>query len=295
MTILDPYAAPGDYRKVQLHCHTTASDGRLSPAQLLRMYKAAGYAFVFITDHNRVTREDSLDDAGFLALPGTEDTVTGPPAFPLPVLGPHLGCLFVESPTRRGGAQERIDRTASEGGLASLCHPSWTGNLWTGRWPVRTAAALRGYQLVEVWNPHSRSDRDTRLWSSVLRAKGAQEPVWGVAVDDCHHPRQFNRGWIMAKVTAVSAGALRQALRAGAFYASTGVTADFGVEGTAVWARRIDPAKGVLRFIDARGVPRLEVESPEGRYPVRGDEELIRVEVVAGTGAMAWSQPFWIR
>ncbi|HXF82608.1 MAG TPA: hypothetical protein VNN19_07640, partial [bacterium] len=152
----DPYAVPGDYRKAQLHCHTTASDGRLSPPELLRRYKDAGYAFVVITDHNRVTRCDALNDDRFLALPGAEDTVS----YLLPPLGPHLGRLFVEAPTRRGTAQERIDATTRAGGLASLCHPTWTGNLWTGTWTLRAATTLRGYRLIEIWNPHSRPERD---------------------------------------------------------------------------------------------------------------------------------------
>jgi hypothetical protein len=286
----DPYAVPGEYRKAQLHCHTTESDGRIRPRDLLRMYKDAGYSFVLITDHNRVTRCDDLNDAGFLALPGSEDTVSSL----LPPLGPHLGRLFVETPTRSGTAQERIDVTVAAGGLASLCHPTWTGNFWTGSWPPGAATTLLGYHLIEVWNPHSSSDRDVQLWSSVLRARGSRVPAWGIAVDDCHHARQFNRGWVMAKVTDVFADALKRALTQGAFYASTGVSADFGAEGDAIWARWKDLPGAVARYLDAAGAVRLEAASPEARYRVRGDEGFARVEVVAPTGARAWSQPFRI-
>ncbi|MDQ7843985.1 MAG: CehA/McbA family metallohydrolase [Armatimonadota bacterium] len=294
MTVLDPYTGPGTYRKAQLHCHTTASDGRFRPRELLRMYKESGYAFVCLTDHNRVTREAGLDDDTFLAVPGSEDTVSAATIFPLTLLGPHLGRLFVDAPTRRGTAQQRIDATAAAGGLLSLCHPSWTGNLWTGRWPLAAASGLRGVHLVEIWNPHSDSARDLELWTALLRQRGPQAPLWGVAVDDCHHARQFNRGWIMAKVSAVTAAALRDALRRGAFYATTGATAEFGAEEGTVWARGVSPAGARVRFLDARGVLRAEVESPEGRYPVRADEEFIRIEIVGPAGARAWSQPFWV-
>jgi len=295
VTVLDPYAGPGEYRKAQLHCHTTASDGRFRPQELLRMYKEAGYAFVCITDHNRVTREPALDDDTFRALPGSEDTVSPSPVPPFSLLGPHLGRLFVDVPTRRGTAQQRIEATAAAGGLSSLCHPSWTGNLWTGRWREATATGLRGVHLVEIWNPHSDPHRDVRLWTSLSRRRGPQAPLWGIAVDDCHHARQFNRGWIMARVPAVTADALRDALRRGAFYATTGATAEFGAEGQTVWARGAAPAGATVRFLDARGVLRAEVESPEGRYAVRGDEEFVRIEIVGPAGARAWSQPFWIR
>ncbi len=126
MRVDDPYAVPGAYRKVQLHCHTTASDGSFRPSELLRMYKDAGYAFVFLTDHNRVTRCDVHDDDTFLALPGTEDTASR-----LRPLGPHLLRLFVTTSLPGGDPQVLIDRTAAAGGLCGLCHPSWSGNLWT--------------------------------------------------------------------------------------------------------------------------------------------------------------------
>ena len=52
-SIVNPYAVPGSYRKPQLHCHTTRSDGRLDPRGLLERYRAKGYAAVVFTDHDR--------------------------------------------------------------------------------------------------------------------------------------------------------------------------------------------------------------------------------------------------
>lgn len=283
--IRDPYAVPGDYRKVQLHCHTTESDGRFRPAELLQMYKAAGYAFVFITDHNRVTRCDALDDETFLALPGTEDTVSR-----LRPLGPHLLRLFVGESLRGDDAQRYIDRTGTAGGLCGLCHPSWTGNLWSGAWPIDAITTLRGYHLVEIRNPHSRSADDVARWQAALRRPHAA-PVWGVAVDDCHGRAQFNRAWIVARVPRIAAEDLRRALRAGAFYASTGPRADFAVEGATIMARFEEPM--AIRFIDVAGRVRTAVEGADGGYTVQGDEQYIRVE--AGSGRyVVWSQPFVI-
>jgi len=48
VTIRDPYTVPGEYRKRQLHRHTTGSDGRYGPPGLLRIWKDARYAFVLI-------------------------------------------------------------------------------------------------------------------------------------------------------------------------------------------------------------------------------------------------------
>jgi hypothetical protein len=286
LSVRNPYVVSGSFRKAQLHCHTTESDGRFRPRDLLAMYRDAGYTFVCITDHNRVTLCNDLNDQNFQAIPGTEDTVS----LFLPPLGQHMGRLFVDAALRSGSPQERIDRTLAASGIASLCHPSWNGNLWTGAWSEQTLISLRGFQLLEVWNPHSRSQTDTRLWDAVLRARGPAAPVWGVAVDDCHTHKQFNRGWISVKVAEISAGALRRALVSGAFYASTGPSADFSVAGPTVmvWLEE----RGHVQFVDGRGIVRSEVDAAEGRYEVHGDEQFVRVEVRSPMGLL-WSQPFW--
>lgn len=329
LVIKNPYAVPGEYRKAQLHCHTTESDGRFRPAELLRMYKEAGYSFVCITDHNLVTRFDDLDDSQYLAIPGTEDTVSRY----LPPLGPHMGRLFVDEPLREGSAQDRIDRTLAAGGVVSLCHPSWTGNLWTGDWSEEAVRTLKGYQLLEIWNPHSNSETDLQRWTAALRARGPESPVWGVAVDDCHHRGQFNRGWIMVKVPEISTEALRRSLLNGSFYASTGVYAEFGVETGEIYAKILNPplpregrtvsvaqavpsplggeGKGegaypfqpttndrlpptvTVRFVAMSGRMLAEAPGPRARYTVKGNEGFVRVEC-HGPGGNAWSQPFWI-
>ncbi len=285
--ILNPYAVPGEFRKAQLHCHTTESDGRFRPRDLLQMYRDAGYSFVCITDHNRVTRYDDLNDNQFLAVTGTEDTVSRI----LRSLGPHMGRLFVDGPIRAGRPQERIDKTLAAGGVVSLCHPSWNGNLWTGAWSQETVRRLREFHLIEIWNPHSDSLEDVRRWNSVLTARGPDEPVWGVAVDDCHRRDQFDRGWVMVKVPDVTPEALRRALLGGGFYASTGPTADFSVEGSTIAVTINEP--GQVRFVDLEGRVNESLSGREARYTVRGDERCVRVECTAA-GGRVWSQPFWI-
>jgi len=287
VVIRNPYARPGQFRKAQLHCHTTASDGRFPPDVLLQMYRAAGYTFVCITDHNRVTPASPQPDGGVLVIPGTEDTVSRA----IRPLGPHMGRLFVSAPLQDGSPQERIDQTRAAGGLVSLCHPSWTGNLWTGAWTASAMAALRGVHLVEVWNPHSNSGEDVLRWVATLRAQGPHRAPWGVAVDDCHHLGQFNRGWIMAKVPEISAQALRTSLLEGALYASTGLSAEFAVEGTRIAVALTEPAR--IRFFGGDGLVRTDVTGVEASYEVHGDEAFVRVECHAAKGRL-WSQPFWL-
>ncbi len=288
MKIIDPYAVPGMFRKAQLHVHTRRSDGRLEPEEVLARYRDAGYAFVCLTDHDRVTRCDTLNGPDFLAIPGVEETVVRG-MYPL---GPHLSRLFAERALERGTAQARLDATRREGGVAVLNHPSWKGNFWTGEWTLAVMQRLRGPYLLEVVNPHSDTAADLRRWTALLRARRREESVGAVAADDAHTPRQIDQAWIMVKVEGISAEDLRTALTGLAFYATTGPRVNLGVDDGAV--RCAGAAVQDVTFIDRQGRVRAEVRGPEAVYRPAGAEEFIRIEAHDGAGGRAWSQPFWI-
>jgi len=60
---------------VDLHLHTTASDGVLSPSELVRYAKAKGLQAVAITDHDRskgVRRACQKERDGVEVIPGIE-------------------------------------------------------------------------------------------------------------------------------------------------------------------------------------------------------------------------------
>ncbi|HLW47038.1 MAG TPA: hypothetical protein VKW09_04645 [bacterium] len=292
--ITDPYAAPGSYRKAQLHCHTTRSDGRDPPRAVLERYRAAGYSFVVFTDHNRVTACDDLNDGAFLALPGVETTIPRP----FRPLGPHMGRLGAPGSLTARGAQACVDATVAAGGVVSLHHPTWNGNLGTGRWSLREMLALRGYHLVEISNHHSGTAADVRRWTAVLRHRGPAAPVGAVAADDLHQMRDLDAGWIMAKTAAVAAAPFLTALRSQAFYASTGPAAEFGVRDGAI---TVETDASLTRFLDATGTVRAEKAGPAATYQPAGNEQFVRAECVGrtpasrtGVPATAWSQAFWI-
>jgi hypothetical protein len=285
--IADPYAVPGQYRKAQLHCHTTNSDGSLAPRRLLERYRAAGYTFVVFTDHERVTTCDDLNDDAFVALPGVE-TAVGRPFRPL---GPHLGRIGAPGPLHVRGAQAAIDATVAAGGVVSLHHPGWTGNLWTGRWSVAEMVALRRYHLIEISNHHSAAHADVERWATVLARRGPAAPVGGVAVDDLHRDRDFNTGWVLVKTPTIGAEAFLGALSARAIVASTGPHAEFGErDGAIVCATDANR----ICFLDARGTVRHERPGPGAAYLPDGGEGFVRVECLGAAGRTAWSQAFWI-
>lgn len=68
----------GNFYKANLHCHTTVSDGRLTPEEVKALYKSKGYAIVAYTDHDVLIPHDELNDDSFLALHGFEVEITDP-------------------------------------------------------------------------------------------------------------------------------------------------------------------------------------------------------------------------
>ena len=67
MKLFDPSLA---FYKGNTHAHTTDSDGRATPEECMRQYKAAGYDFLAITDHWHVHGEGNYH--GMLIVPGAE-------------------------------------------------------------------------------------------------------------------------------------------------------------------------------------------------------------------------------
>ena len=62
----------GSFYKANLHCHSTFSDGVLTPEQIKKIYKAKGYSVVAYTDHNIFLPHPELCDESFIALNGFE-------------------------------------------------------------------------------------------------------------------------------------------------------------------------------------------------------------------------------
>ncbi|NPV52963.1 MAG: PHP domain-containing protein [Firmicutes bacterium] len=298
--IMDPYNVPGEYYKAQLHAHTTRSDGKMGVADVIKAYEDRGFKFLAITDHDKVFDPASPDVSGvpglnsanskIMIIPGEEHTI---PYIFWP-LGHHMLRLFVTSRTRERTAQAIVDSTQGEGGLAIPCHPSWTGNLGTGEWTGDDLVGLSGYRLMEIYNFHSDTGKNIQRWHVVSRSRGPGSPVWGIAVDDSHEEGHIGLGWVMIKARAFSLDAAREALSGGHFYATTGPTVEFGVEGRRIFARAVGE-KVDIRFINLENKPVAVFRSvSEASYEPDGGEGFVRVEVMGSNGRMAWSQPFWL-
>ncbi len=62
----------GQFYKVNLHCHSTVSDGHYTPEEIKEIYKKEGYSAVAFTEHNIMVSHKDICDDEFIALHGFE-------------------------------------------------------------------------------------------------------------------------------------------------------------------------------------------------------------------------------
>jgi hypothetical protein len=131
-------------------------------------------------------------------------------------------------------AEEQAKRTGREI-FVHLNHPNW-GYAITAE---EMATVLRE-QFFEVYNGHPGINHlgdehhpgTERLWdiaNTIRLGQLAAPPLYGLATDDSHNHHgekgsRPGRGWIMVRAANLEAETLIQAIKAGDFYASSGVT-----------------------------------------------------------------------
>jgi hypothetical protein len=189
---------------------------------------------------------------------------------------------------------------------------------------------IKGEKFFEVYNGHPfvRNEGDhqhastERMWDIILTRRLAElglEPMFGLAVDDAHNyhsesPKNSNpgRGWVMVRAVELTPEAIIEAMEAGEFYASSGVTLTEVRRETNQLSIRIQPEKGVsytTQFIGTRrgydpsnqpvtdaagnwlrvthrysediGTVLAEVSGTRPRYRLKGDEIYVRAKIIS--------------
>lgn len=103
------------------HCHTSASDGMVSPAQLVDAAVASGLNLIAVTDHDTMAAVKEVQErgaaAGLTVIAGQEVTTKGPAQT-------HLLGWFLEKPVKRGmSLEDSVEAIHDAGGLAIVPHP----------------------------------------------------------------------------------------------------------------------------------------------------------------------------
>ena len=199
-----------------LHSHTTNSDGSRSPQGVIDDYAVRGYDFLMLSDHDFLTDPTTFEAKGMVLLPGLEVSAEGP----------HILQVGATQPVPpNANRQKVVDAINADGALAIACHPN--RNLYNDHWLQGALEQLTNYAGIEIYNGTTRRNEGessaTNRWDMLL-SKGIN--VWGYANDDSHYDGDAALAWNVVQVPEVSATALMDALKAGRFYASTGVTID---------------------------------------------------------------------
>jgi hypothetical protein len=160
---------------------------------------------------------------------------------------------------------------------------------------------IRGEKFFEVYNGHpgvNNSGDEThagteRVWDVVLTKRLGElglPVMYGLAVDDGHNyhtipSRQSNpgRGWVMVLADGLNTAALVEAMEAGRFYASSGVSMKSVTSSPSGLRVAVEPEEGVryaIEFIgtrkgyDPEGKPVTDKDGKEVRATLRYDESI---------------------
>lgn len=367
------------------HTHTYWSDGDAAPEVVAEWYKASGYEFLVLSDHNGLSvgerwfpvsedgsrrlsateleglierfgperievreregrremrlvtlpelRERYESPGEFLFIQGEEITSSWRKVEPKQDFPVHINALNLDGYIAPRGGQSVVDlinkvladvgehqKATGQEVLAHVNHPNFG---WGITW--QDLAAIRGERFFEVYNGHRgvRSDGDAEhpdtetMWdlANALRVTELGLPLlYGVATDDSHNyggatTAMPGRGWVMVHAPELEANALLRAMKAGAFYASTGVElAEIAWDGRSARVA-IAAQEGVSYRTEFLGVtrgeaqPRVFAETAENpaMYTVSGEELFVRARVTAsrlhpnpfaeGDREQAWTQP----
>ena len=304
--LVDPFALDGDgyfWLKGNLHSHTTNSDGRVSPQERLDGYVNQDYDFLCLSDHNDITRVDSVEAPDdFVLIQGAELH----PSNPFGGQIHHFVCLNIheDMDARRMPPQMVIDEVREQGGSVWLAHPHWSSvNI------LRDTVPLNGLAGIEVFNTTccraGRGDSSVH-WDDWMSLEDRLYPA--LSNDDSHADESEGRdtyeGWTMARVKERTAEAVLEALNSGCTYSTTGpeirdislrrLPAGDGEDSRKVEATvRCSEAQAVRAVNDAYGTEYRERGSTfeEATFPLRPGSRWVRFEVIGPDGRKAWSNP----
>ena len=294
--------------KGALHCHTTRSDGKGTPAEVIRKHYDNGYDFMALTDHRRYNYEN-FADVPMTILPGMELDSNFEGSYNGMVHCHHIVCVGhtkehgngfeqdqrFESLTIRHAVETQplIDMAHANGNLTIYCHPEWSGT------PKSDFDMLYGNFAMEIWNSGCamENDQDTNAayWDEML-SDGHR--IYGVATDDGHAMNEHCVGWV--RVNAKNdVESILTGLQSGAFYSSCGPEIyDFYVE-NGVAHVECSPVKTIV--LKHLRMPFHVAEPAEGEttltsadFEVKPAIEYVRAVVRDEHGRRAWSNPIFL-
>lgn len=243
----------GKFYKVNMHNHTTLSDGKQTPEEVKRQYMEHGYSAVVFTDHEILFDHKALCDEHFIALHGYEVQIKQDahqrsgmhqPVYHFNMISKKQDNLLMprfykNNPSFPGKNQEWADlharysstidhyeysidwindytRAVKEAGfLINYNHPQWSLQ------DCRNYLGLEHIHSLELINGGCilHSENTSIHYAEMLRNGMRVVPTAG---DDNHSSYEFAWGWTMIKAPELTYDALIAAYARGDCYASCG-------------------------------------------------------------------------
>lgn len=288
-----------------LHCHTTRSDGRGTPEEVIRYHHEHGYDFLAITDHRNYNFKNFAPEVPITIIPGMEFDNTfendkGFRCFHTVCIGPAKedGNGFDQDQRVESGKamnqeeyQPYLDDIHAKGNMTIYCHPEWSST------PARYFDKLEGDFAMEIWNSgcamECDMDSDAAYWDELL---GQGKVIYGVATDDGHPMEQHCNGWVMVRAEN-NINSILAALKDGKFYSSCGPE---------IYNFYVEDGKAVVECSAACKVrfhsdmhPTRIVRSAEGdltraEFTIGENYKYIRAVVIDKDGKYAWTNPIFL-
>ncbi|MFB0557997.1 MAG: CehA/McbA family metallohydrolase [Candidatus Bathyarchaeia archaeon] len=300
MAFNNPFEMDGRWFKGNLHAHTTNSDGDVPTEQLVKEYQEAGYDFLSITDHGKLTKIQGLSTPRFLLIPGEEISAGASEEGRFyHIVGVDIGGKIpVKDFDRDEDPQRVIELIRGLGGLALIAHPYWSSLNYSD------LARLEGYIGVEVYNTNCEltigRGRSTVHWDNLL---SMGHRCLGFAVDDAHGrerpylPSDICGAWINVRADRLTPESIWGAICRGLFYSSNGPEIyAIEIEGDEIRVAS-SPARSIGFISNAALGEKNTAEEgviEEAVYRLMGGERYVRVEVIDQKGRTAWSNPIFI-
>ena len=231
----------GNFYKVNMHSHSTLSDGKQTPEELKELYMAKGYSAIAFTEHGKIHDLTHLTDESFVAITSYEIDFLDKEHTPFPALlekplehahmeavhmnlyayDPHnvtpIDLTDLKVPFSLENVNEAVRRAREAGFFVIFNHPHWSMNTHG------LYAGLKDVQGLELVNGASNrsSDLDYAPYVYDEMVAAGLRPIC-VGGDDNHVTSHFFQAWTVMKADELTHDALLGAMKAGHCYASTG-------------------------------------------------------------------------
>jgi len=292
-----PFGRPGRFYRGNLHTHSTNSDGSLSPEDVCRMYKEAGYDFISLSDHFMkdydypVSDTRHLRDEEFTTLIAAElhqgRTSIGELWHVLAVGIPNDFAKSSEGET----APEIARRAADAGAFIGITHPSWNGLT------TEDAKTIDSTHAVEIYNHGSKVEVDRgEDWPFCDQLLNGGWRLSAYATDDAHEmTHDAFGGWMMVHADRLDPDALLDAMKVGRYYSSTGPEIhDVRIERDEIHIE-CDPVYVIsVQGRGSRAMSAMGDGLTRASFSVeRFKDAYMRLTVTTAEGNRAWTNPIW--